>query len=122
VLQTSSALCDSGTIRLADLPAEVRDYLAPVAAPAGAGNAAPAAPAAAHGNGAPQGSLPAAAAPAATGNDAGEGWSFLDRAERDALLDLLRRHRWNVTNVATELGVSRNTVYRKTNRFGLVRE
>jgi transcriptional regulator of acetoin/glycerol metabolism len=51
-----------------------------------------------------------------------EGLSYLDRAERDALLQLLRKNRWNVTRVAEELGASRNTVYRKVNQYGLVRE
>ncbi len=116
VLQTASALCDSNLIRLGDLPADIRDHL-PAVTPAAAVPAS-LSEAIAVGD---VGSAVANARDLAPGSD-GAGWSFLDRAEREALLDLLRRHRWNVTNVAAELGVSRNTVYRKTNRFGLARE
>ena len=108
VLQTANALCDGDVIRCADLPFEVRVHR-------------------------PE---PAVAEPAVvpmTGElrispvaeDAiqeHEGLSYLDRAERDALLQLLRKNRWNVTRVAAELGASRNTVYRKVNQYGLVRE
>lgn len=126
VLQTAAALCDSNVIRASDLGAEVHEGKAlsvptqpfahagasfdpdslggPISAPA----------------------LPSAELPVVAGGSSGpvedDGLSFLDRAERDALLNLLRQHRWNITNVAAELGVSRNTVYRKTNRFGLMRE
>lgn len=52
----------------------------------------------------------------------GSGDSYLERAEREALKELLSRNRWNVTLVASELGVSRNTVYRKVNRYKLMRQ
>ena len=106
VLQTASALCDGDTIHLEDLPPEIRE-----ASPAGCTVSAPA-----HDD-----DPVAAASPMAPGDD-GDGLSCLDRAERDALLQLLRRHRWNITNVAAELGASRNTVYRKVNQYRLVRE
>ena len=32
----------------------------------------------------------------------------------------LRRHRWNVTTAAAELGIVRATVYRQMKRFGIV--
>ncbi|MER2555423.1 MAG: helix-turn-helix domain-containing protein [Thauera sp.] len=32
----------------------------------------------------------------------------------------LRRHRWNVTAAAAELGIVRATVYRQMKRFGIV--
>jgi transcriptional regulator of acetoin/glycerol metabolism len=117
VLQALSAFCDGNVIRIADLPPEIRDCK--------------------------EGSecvgchdLPSCLGPeTATSDKAPENLdginavdgksdnlSYLDRAEREALLRLLRRHRWNVTKVAAELGASRNTVYRKVNQFGLVRE
>jgi transcriptional regulator of acetoin/glycerol metabolism len=34
--------------------------------------------------------------------------------------DALRRHRWNVTAAAAELGICRATVYRQMKRFGIV--
>ena len=53
---------------------------------------------------------PAAAAPApAAGNS-------LDDAERAALLAALDGQRWHVSRVAEQLGISRNTLYRKLRR------
>ncbi len=93
VLQTAGALCEGDVIRLADLPASVVE-------------ASP---------------VPLAVEEREEGED-NASLSYLDRAEREALLRLLRSHGWNVTRVAAELGTSRNTVYRKVNQYGLVRE
>ncbi|WP_211162961.1 sigma-54-dependent Fis family transcriptional regulator [Aromatoleum diolicum] len=38
----------------------------------------------------------------------------------EELLRLLRRHKWNITATAAELGVSRVTIYRQMKRFGIV--
>jgi len=112
VLQTACALGDGEAIRLADLPPEIRDIGSAVADCAAAV--------------APSGASPPPSACAVPEEPAGRGdearLSYLDRAEREALLQLLRRNRWNITKVAAELGASRNTVYRKVNQFGLVRE
>ena len=43
----------------------------------------------------------------------------LDEAERRALLDVLQEKRWHMTQVAAQLGVSRNTLYRKLRKHGL---
>ncbi|WP_244256317.1 helix-turn-helix domain-containing protein, partial [Pseudomonas aeruginosa] len=45
----------------------------------------------------------------------------LDDAERAALLAALDGQRWHVSRVAEQLGISRNTLYRKLRRHGLVR-
>ena len=37
--------------------------------------------------------------------------------ERQALLDLLEKQRWNVSHVAKDLHVSRNTLYRRMHRL-----
>jgi transcriptional regulator of acetoin/glycerol metabolism len=37
--------------------------------------------------------------------------------ERQVLLQMLEQHRWNVSNVAKALDVSRNTLYRKLHRL-----
>jgi len=37
--------------------------------------------------------------------------------ERQVLLQLLEQHRWNVSNVAKSLDVSRNTLYRKLHKL-----
>jgi transcriptional regulator of acetoin/glycerol metabolism len=38
------------------------------------------------------------------------------QSERETLLALLEKHRWNVSQVAITLGVTRNTLYRKMKR------
>jgi transcriptional regulator of acetoin/glycerol metabolism len=45
----------------------------------------------------------------------------LDEAERSALLLALEQHRWHMTRVAGQLGVSRNTLYRKLRKHGIAR-
>jgi transcriptional regulator of acetoin/glycerol metabolism len=108
VLQALSAFCEGNVIGLDDLPAEIRDAkeaASQLSADSGEDFALP-----------EELSYPAAQEAVA------DNLSYLDRAEREALLRLLRRHRWNITKVATELGASRNTVYRKVNQFGLIRE
>lgn len=43
----------------------------------------------------------------------------LESAERNALLRELQRHEWNLSGVARELGISRNTLYRKLQRLNI---
>jgi transcriptional regulator of acetoin/glycerol metabolism len=43
----------------------------------------------------------------------------LESAERSALLQELQRHAWNLSGVARELGMSRNTLYRKLQRLNI---
>ena len=45
----------------------------------------------------------------------------LDEAERATLLAVLDQHRWHMTRVAQQLGVSRNTLYRKLRKHGIAR-
>ena len=45
----------------------------------------------------------------------------LDEAERAVLLRTLEQKRWHMTQVAAQLGVSRNTLYRKLRRHGIAR-
>ena len=45
----------------------------------------------------------------------------LDDAERVALLQTLEQKRWHMTQVAAQLGVSRNTLYRKLRKHGIAR-
>lgn len=45
----------------------------------------------------------------------------LEDAERGVLLTMLEEHRWHMTQVAEQLGISRNTLYRKLRRHGIGR-
>jgi transcriptional regulator of acetoin/glycerol metabolism len=47
--------------------------------------------------------------------------SPLDDAERAALITTLEAQRWHMTHAARELGVSRNTLYRKLRKHGISR-
>ncbi|MCY1449000.1 Acetoin catabolism regulatory protein [compost metagenome] len=42
-------------------------------------------------------------------------------AERTALLEVLEGQRWHMSRVAEQLGISRNTLYRKLRRHGISR-
>ncbi|EPL15441.1 sigma-54-dependent Fis family transcriptional regulator [Pseudomonas sp. CF161] len=45
----------------------------------------------------------------------------LDDAERLALLNVLEQQRWHMTHAAEQLGISRNTLYRKLRKHGIAR-
>ncbi|MCR4539997.1 sigma-54-dependent Fis family transcriptional regulator [Pseudomonas sp. 18.1.10] len=45
--------------------------------------------------------------------------SPLHAAERQALLSVLEQQRWHMTHTAEQLGVSRNTLYRKLRKYGV---
>lgn len=45
--------------------------------------------------------------------------SPLEKAEREAILDAIRRHRGNLTGVARELGIAKSTLYTRLDRFAL---
>lgn len=42
-------------------------------------------------------------------------------AERDTILGLLAHHQGNISRIAMEMGVSRNTVYRKMEFYNISR-
>ena len=50
---------------------------------------------------------------------ADEAFNALGLAERDALLRMLQDLHWNVSLVAKNLGLSRNTLYRRMKRYGI---
>ncbi|WHZ18178.1 MAG: sigma-54-dependent transcriptional regulator [Rhodanobacteraceae bacterium] len=91
VLRTAAALCDDCTIRLSNLPQEIVDPVEP----------------------APQPPVAVAAEEAPPGD-------ALRAAERAALLETLARQDWNVSHAARALGISRNTLYRKLHKHGIV--
>ncbi|MGY8821730.1 MAG: helix-turn-helix domain-containing protein, partial [Pseudomonadales bacterium] len=45
----------------------------------------------------------------------------LGQAERDALLAVLDARQWHVSRAAQQLGISRNTLYRKLRKYGITR-
>ncbi|WP_250523714.1 helix-turn-helix domain-containing protein, partial [Caballeronia sp. NCF2] len=88
-------LCDGPEIRCAHLPAEIANGASAQAAPRAPGVA----------NNAP---LMHLAEDADTSS-----LNAIQVKERETVLQLLDEHRWNVSNVAKVLGISRNTLYRK---------
>jgi transcriptional regulator of acetoin/glycerol metabolism len=102
VLRIASALCDGDTIECQHLPAEIlrgTDRAQAQRAPA-----------------------PDADAAAVPEIDQAEAealaqFNAIQRNERDTILGLLHKHRWNISTVARSLSVSRNTLYRKMHRL-----
>lgn len=91
ILRTAAALCEDRIIRLEDLPAEITGM----------------------------------SLHCSTQNALGYGAALthvsggLAQAEREALLQELDQHHWNITNTAARLGFSRNTLYRKMRKHGI---
>jgi transcriptional regulator of acetoin/glycerol metabolism len=59
----------------------------------------------------------AAPEPAVAGADSR--LNSLESAEREALIQELERHHWNISSLAHRLDTSRNTIYRKMRRLGI---
>jgi transcriptional regulator of acetoin/glycerol metabolism len=97
VLRTASVLCRDNVIRLSNLPQEILDTetALPLASPV----------AQVERNTATLADVPSTA---------------LREAERAALLRELERMRWNVSRTAHALNISRNTLYRKMHKHGIV--
>ena len=105
VLRSAAALADGHTITVEHLP---NLLLVP-----GTAGAAAAAPGLAVGAGEGATAEPTAPArPAVKLNP-------IQANERQVLLQMLEQHRWNVSNVAKALDVSRNTLYRKLHKLDI---
>jgi len=98
VLRTASVLCRDHMIRLSNLPQEILD-----------GDL-----------GAPTAKIAAGADAQHAQDAAGSPSTALREAERAALLRELERLRWNVSRTAHALNISRNTLYRKMHKHGIV--
>jgi transcriptional regulator of acetoin/glycerol metabolism len=94
VIRTALAICEGGVIRALDLPREIRDTESSGPTP-----------------------IESAARPAVPGGPPSE--TRLQAAERTALLRAIEDLHGNMSRVAAELGVSRNTLYRKIKRHGI---
>jgi transcriptional regulator of acetoin/glycerol metabolism len=88
-VRTALAICDEGTVRLADLPPEMRNFRIPLRT---------------------AGASIAATEPRKIS---------LQGAEREALLQVIEKNNWIMSHVATQLGISRNTLYRKIKSHGI---
>lgn len=92
VLRSMIALRDADLLTLADLPTELAQYTAPAA-------------------------MVTSAEPGS--HDTGPALNPLESAEREALLQELTRHGWNMSTLARQLKISRNTLYRKVQRLNI---
>ncbi len=112
VIRTALAICEGGVIRAMDLPREIREgssrsdgrrdgMTGPAAAPSWRDS----------------GATPSATG--MTGPGDGPKLTRLQAAERAALLRAIEELHGNMSRVAAELGVSRNTLYRKIKRHGI---
>jgi transcriptional regulator of acetoin/glycerol metabolism len=99
VIRTALAICEGGVITRLDLPRELREA-APESAVAQPAFVAPSALAA------------SAATPAETASG-----NPLEAAEKEALLAAIDANRWNMRLTAQQLGMSRNTLYRRLKRL-----
>jgi transcriptional regulator of acetoin/glycerol metabolism len=106
VLRAAVALADGAAVGLEHLPS-LRQAVAaaPVAPPAEAST-----PTLASVSLLASGMVPAEPS-------APQGLNLIQSHERQVLLQLLEQHRWNVSNVAKALDVSRNTLYRKLHKL-----
>src|SRR5487761_2623947 len=91
-IRTAITICDNHVIRIGDLPLDVRRYVAPTRG----------------------------ADPAEHARSGGAAPSIsLASAERQALIQVIEQHHWNMTEVAAHLKISRNTLYRKIKRHAI---
>ena len=93
VIRTALAISESGLVRVEDLPSEIR----------------------LHSSTAPQSD----ALPPVTLGTSPKQSSLLGAAEREALLRAIEQNHWNMSHTANNLGISRNTLYRKIKRHGI---
>jgi transcriptional regulator of acetoin/glycerol metabolism len=91
VIRSAFAICDDNIIRLADLPAELRN----------------------------SGGAELCAGPGATPTPDEPPSNPLARAEREALLQVIRANHGNLCTTAKQLGMSRNALYRRLKRHAI---
>lgn len=113
VIRTALAICEGGVVRALDLPREIREGTAQSddRAETTTGQSAE-----------PSWTAASAVLPAVAGEScdpAEPPRNRLQAAERAALLRAMEELHGNMSRVAAELGVSRNTLYRKIKRHGI---
>ncbi|MDE2050324.1 MAG: sigma 54-interacting transcriptional regulator [Gammaproteobacteria bacterium] len=108
VIRTALAICEGGVVRALDLPREIRDGEPPREERMDGMCGRFEVSAAASG-----------ADPDTVSGEAAPPHNRLQAAERAALLRAIEELHGNMSRVAAELGVSRNTLYRKIKRHGI---
>jgi len=105
VIRTALAICEGGLVCLQDLPRELR--LSTVQSP--------------RPQPLPESGIVAAQSAIATPRpvDQDDGGNPLEAAEKAALIDAIERSRWNMSHAAAQLGISRNTLYRKVKKHSI---
>ncbi len=98
VIRSALAICDGGVVRLVDLPREIRENRPSRRAAVAANSPLPRPTQASEEDSGPRQRNP------------------LEAAEREALVAAIEANRGNLRNTARQLGVSRNTLYRKLKR------
>lgn len=98
VIRTALALCSGGVLRAGDFPYEISQQQ--------------------FRHSPPNYQTPPTLS-IATPSEAMTHNNVLDSAERTAILQELERFRWNITNTASSLKMSRNTLYRKMKKHGI---
>jgi transcriptional regulator of acetoin/glycerol metabolism len=97
VIRTALAICEGGVVRGIDLPREIRD------ADSNSG----------------AGSMPALMQGTLAGGNESSPVNPLKAAERAALVRVIAECHGNMTRVAAQLGMSRNTLYRRMKRHAI---
>jgi transcriptional regulator of acetoin/glycerol metabolism len=103
VIRAALALCEDGVVRRSDLPTAIANGETPLQSRALAAPIAGVEP-----------ELKAITAGAPV-----SGANLLEAAEREAILRAVEHNRWNMTLTARDLGMSRNTLYRKFKRHNI---
>jgi transcriptional regulator of acetoin/glycerol metabolism len=114
VIRTALAICEGGVVRAMDLPREIRDGEARTDGRGDRMSGPPPEPAWTA-----SGPDSAACEAADPGQPSNVPRNRLQAAERAALLRAIEELHGNMSRVAAELGVSRNTLYRKIKRHGI---
>ena len=110
-LRYALAVCDNGVITCDDLPVDVTGGQQP-ARHVAANIPRPSVPAL------PETAVEVAAPP--ENQDIVAGLNCMEQAERQVILDSLKKHKWQVARAVKEVGISRATMYRKMEKYGII--
>ncbi|MGE4544332.1 MAG: sigma-54-dependent Fis family transcriptional regulator [Pedobacter sp.] len=110
-LRYALAVCDNGVITCDDLPVDVAGGQQPsrrvaAALPGPLETVLPDPPAETEGSSCIQ--------------DVVAGLNGMEQAERQVILDSLKKHKWQVARAVKEVGISRATMYRKMEKYGII--